>query len=808
MMRRLFCLTLVLAATTAIAQEEVDPPLPKLPEMQFPTTEELLGGRPVDWVVLVDGQQVLFVEPLQPRPGTLAELATRYEASLKWPKPRNKEEQREQTEKRALLQRLTVVLADGSGESEYLLEVRLIEQILYFEDLILKRAGLLLDENQTGPAYELLMLVNRRQARWPGASEVLQRFHFVEAGLKLTAGQPEACLRSLESLASINAQYEGLSERAGEAVERLVQVAVDAGDFRAARHFLARLNRLNAEHVVGARWRGILNERAQTLMTAARTAAEAGDLSTATATVDMAARIWPEAAGLRDQHRSLYDTHPVLKTGVLALSGESPGYPFPTRADLRTRRLTELQLFEPNRMTDSGVRYRSAVCEEWEPADLGRELRLHLRARRAPWESRTGITSFEIQRTLQRRLDPASPLLDPRLANLVAGVEATSPWDITIRFRNPPLRPEALLALPIEPPALDSPLMQDVIPELKEAVAAAAPEMASRFWLWKRSENSATYRRLRQPDPKSRQRYVTEIVEHRYPSWERSLQALLRGEADVLPTSALADARRLQEDPRFFTVPYAIPETHLLQLNPRSPQLQNGPLRRAVLAAIPREQILQEIVLKDADPAWGRLTISPVASRNPVYNRVLTQPGSDPLLSASLLLTSRKELDVERITLRLAHPGDADVLRLCTALIEAWKRVGLDVELCDPRVKESAQSWDLAYRVVQLADPALELWPLVTGTNQTELASLTPLPDRLRRSLLSIEQAGDGPTATALIQQLQSDMLAEVRWIPLWEVDQFWIARKRLGGIPSPLLHPYQQVEKWIVQSWFPQEVP
>lgn len=791
----------------AAAQEEVEPPLPKLQDLKVPEYEELLTVRPFDRVVTTLDQSVLVVDPIQPRPGTLADLAARYEASLKWPKPRNREEQRDQAEKRLKLQKIPISLWDAPGDSDYLLDVRHIERIIYFDDLILQRIGLLLDQNDSVRAYELLTLLERRQQGWPGADAALQRFHFVEAGVQLAADHAEDALRSLEALFALNPQYELMPERAGEAADRLVQRDVAAGDYRGARHFLARLARIRPEHPVFLRWRQELVSRTQAEMRVAESLAN-GDPLSAAHRVDAAARIWPDTPGLRELHRSLQDTAQFLKVGVLTLPGETPSYPFPTRADLRSQSLTALRLFEPGRVDEAGVRYRSAVCDEWEPTDLGRKLRLNLRGRLAPWESRPGITALEVQQTLQQRLNSASPAYDERIAALVTGVESRSPWEVVIRFRQPPLRPESLLALPILAPPADSELAADLTAGVREQLTRLPETTAGRYQLVRQDAERHSYRRVRQADSRSRQRYLMEIAERKYPSWERSLQALLRGDADILPYARLSDVKLLQADGRFFTVPAALPETHLLQIQPSSAVLRNGPLRRALLAAIPRERLLRDVVLKDAEPAWGRLTTAPFPVSSFAYNRVLPQPAYDPLLSAALLLTAKKELDLATIRLRLVHPGDPDLRQLCDELLLAWKRVGIEVELVDPQSQPAAVAWDLAFRTLQLADPAAELWPLVTATERPAIAGLAALPDRLRQGLLGLEQAGDWPMATNLIQQLQVDMLAEARWIPLWEIDQFWIARRRLGGVPSPLLHPYHNAEKWIVQSWYPQETP
>lgn len=232
--RCIACLSLLLSSLCSVApaQDEVEPPLPKFDDLQVPEYEALLTGRPVDWLVLTIEKKVLFVDPVQPRPGTLADLAAKHEASFKWPKPRNRDEQREQTEKRAMLQRLQISLWDAPGDSDYLIETRVIERIIYFEDLILQRIHLLLDQQDTLRAYELLTLLDRRQRGWPESDKAIQRFHYVEAGVHLTNDRPEDALRSLEALFALNPQFEKMPERAGEAVNVLVQRAVDASDFR------------------------------------------------------------------------------------------------------------------------------------------------------------------------------------------------------------------------------------------------------------------------------------------------------------------------------------------------------------------------------------------------------------------------------------------------------------------------------------------------------------------------------------------------------------------------------------------------
>jgi hypothetical protein len=41
----------------------------------------------------------------------------------------------------------------------------------------------------------------------------------------------------------------------------------------------------------------------------------------------------------------------------------------------------------------------------------------------------------------------------------------------------------------------------------------------------------------------------------------------------------------------------------------------------------------------------------------------------------------------------------------------------------------------------------------------------------------------------------------------LWEVDEFLVARRNVTGLPARLVHAYQDIERWSVQSWYPQDL-
>src|SRR5581483_12416011 len=74
----LLCPSLLAAQTKADDEQ----PLPKYADLPTPTADELLHGKPVDWVVLLNGD-VLIVDPVPYRPNTLKTLQQQYDEALK-----------------------------------------------------------------------------------------------------------------------------------------------------------------------------------------------------------------------------------------------------------------------------------------------------------------------------------------------------------------------------------------------------------------------------------------------------------------------------------------------------------------------------------------------------------------------------------------------------------------------------------------------------------------------------------------------------------------------------------------------------
>ena len=599
------------------AEQAEDAPLPKKDEMlrNLPTKADLLTKPQVDWIILKK-DEVLVVKPITPRPRTLEFFAAKRKEFSQPPKltrntgepnadffarqRKGAEESKKQHEK---FEYLEVELPDTTKVSEeqdddaYRLKIENnIAEIIHHEDLMLRRVDQLLETGELEDAYELLQILDRQNRGWPGYDERLNRFILIDAQGKLARKEPELAFVLLEQMhvqikAAINSKDTSVryptmgtdlakcSAELGKVADVLIEPAAKGRDFRQVRFHLARLLKLESEHSAGAKWKErLVTETNRTLAEAAQATA-ANQHDKAAQLADQAALIWPATPALKNAHRQFVQRWQTLKVGVVDVPSVN-NYPFPTEADRRREKLTRLPLFEPVRI-DGGARYRSRFLDNWEPTDLGRQAVFTLRSARSPWESSPMLTASGAVSALMERLRPSSKNYDERLASFIDGIEVRGPFEFSVKFSRIPVRTEALFAMPMG---------------TDEATSA---ELDQRVRIHSKTDQVTVLRRSFPESEKSLQRHVAEIAEIKYPSHEKAVQGLLRGEVSMLPNVPVWQLDQLAKDSRFFVRKYALPQTHFVQFNPKSKPLRSSELRRAMMFAVDRGQILRETILRD-----------------------------------------------------------------------------------------------------------------------------------------------------------------------------------------------------------------
>jgi tetratricopeptide (TPR) repeat protein len=800
------------AAQDPAAEEPVEDPsatddfndLPLLETLKKPTFEELMTGPAVDWLVFAR-EHVLRVEPVVPRPRTVEQITEQIRKGA--PRPGQTESDAAK-KKRLAIRMLPVTLLEGE-DREYLLDIKHIKSIVYHEDMMLEEIDNLLKAGELRKAYELLASLEERDSEWPGIAPRRDQILFVDAQVKLDRAQPEHALALVESLHAKNANYNGLSDLTGKVVQNLVAAAEGAGDFRRARFFLNRGRQLFPEHPVVTEWSEKLAQQSRELVAQAVAAEKAGDRRRACDLVEQAARVWPSLQELTTPYNRIWNRWQRLKTGVVELArpqGE-PQSLLLSQADQRQQQLVTMPLFQPTVLDDRIVRFRSRFLTDWEPRDLGHSLQLRLRSWQSPTDSQPLLTAFDFSRMLADRIFPGGDQYDARLAAMIDRVEIRGPFDVQVDLAQVPLRPEVLLSIPVRTYGTTG----SAESEGEAPASLGAGDNVYPFLPESSSADVRNYRRSVLQGDGLPEYQMAEVIERRFPDYELALQALLRGELTMLPRVPLWMVSDLEPRKEFFTQAYALPTTHLLLLNHRKPVLKLRSFRRALVYALDRARILEEVYLREPPGNLGRLTSAPWSTRSYATSPFVSPHQYDSSLAFSLAHTAGRELKADLPKLKLVCSSDPEQVAACRAIVAAWKRIRVETDLVvlgpgDPVPDPQGDDWDLVYRTETLAEPAFELAHLLNLSPSTSVDNYRHLAAWLRRDLLDLDRAGDWNSATQIMHRLHRQLWAEVELIPLWELDDRFVCRRNLRNMPDRPLRPYQGIDRWKLDPWYPRE--
>ena len=830
---------------------------PKLEDLKLPTVEELLdreaspnGDDKVDWIIIkgppeIEKCFVYRVKPISPRPRTIEKIEARIKAAEKWPEPKTAAERLDQLAKKRELPWIELIMidlpADEQGQKVHYLAIR---EIRHHEDLLLLRIEKLQEEGKLALAYELLFNMQRQKPNWPRLDIVQQKQLFVEAADFFKKNQTSAALVRLEELHSRAPNFDGLSGMMGRVVDRLTTAAIKDNDYRKARHYIGRLYRRDSNNAVYKKWEGILGGKADEQLRLARQATAAKKYDEAAIRVARAAYYWPRANGLSGAFETMQRRWQRVTVGVEHFPLTKKQFPLPTMADARRRSLTTTPLFEPGGVDDI-VHYGTRFFQEWLPTDLGRKSLLTMHAKRATWQAAPETSSLIVADNLRERLNSKSPHYDERLKSYIKAIRVVSPTQLEIQFERVPPRLESVLRFPL--------LKLDSLQPSATAVTSTGQPLkrgdilSSRFRPFQTNDWTPTRqvfrRNIAEPDGVTDSRYhVAEVIERKFTKPELAIQALKRGQIDMIAHIRPYHQKFLAADNRLDVRKYAAPITHVLQFNPDSILMRNREIRRVLAYALDRRSMLDRFVLRTHEAQFpdelkrlGRVVSAPYASDSYAYDPDVKPKPYDIKLALALLLTIKRQHQRAHagavggsMMLKLMKKGEKtgwlppirmlvepgeDSKAVAEMCVKQWGRIKLKIEIVDASKLDPKKSgqWDFAYRKVRMLDPMVDLWPFLTFDNRARVESLKHLPDWLRQELVRLDTARDWPSAVEMVRKLHDLMQKETQTIPLFEVDDYMALRREVKAFRSVNLEPaqtYQNIERWRLVPRFPEAFP
>ncbi|MEO8494466.1 MAG: ABC transporter substrate-binding protein, partial [Planctomycetota bacterium] len=700
-------------------------------------------------------------------------------------------------------------------DDAFLYEVEWIHlvKVEFFENMLFEKAKQLMkDAAEPGiandfdkiqglqdEAYRYFTRMRTEYPKHPGLEAAIDDFLFQDLSTLYRAGRYAESFSVMEQLNDRNPTFRGgvVQKAMNAVVGKIVSDYVGKRDFRSARIVLERLvAKFGAEEPVIKQWQIQLNKMAGEKLAAAKASLELKQFREAIALIREALDISPNVPGGKELENLLSETYPQIIVGVTqpALSYDSGR--LDDWAARRTGRLVHRTLIEFLMPGGEGGQYEfpGGLIER---SPDGRTMTFRMK-QFAEDGSSPIASGYDLSRRLLELANPRSPEYREAWGSLVTGVTVDNVLKVDVKLRRSHVLPQALLRVPMT--ASDA---QDE----KEAL-----EGTGSFRVDIQGDGETRFM-LKDFTPGTR---LAELIERKFDGAQSALNALRRGQIDVIDRLFPSDAARLQgqlgSNSDLVLQQYALPTVHMLVPKSDHPFLANATFRRALVFGIDRQRILNEELLGGNEITGCRVISGPFpAGRDATdplgyaYDHTLEPRSWQPRLAKLLTIIAEKELtakaeklgeDPPKLTpLLIAHPATESARIACQAIVLHLSLIGVEVkvkELAPGETTDPKNECDLLYTEIAIWEPIADARRLLGSKGVA--ASDSPYVSQALRRLDAAENWGD---ARDQLVALHHAAYTEVSVIPLWQTVDFFVYNKRLRNVGEQPVWLYQNVDEW-----------
>ncbi len=685
--------------------------------------------------------------------------------------------------------------ANRSGD----LEIELVEQagqtfavawgavvkVRLFEELVLAEAQQRVQEGKFDEAYAYFRFLEAKTPPVAGLKDAIELCLWTQIGASFKAGRQDEAMALLAELSGRNPQRTGLPKAYERVSIELAKSRIAEGNFRAARKLLSNLAERypDTKATSVAEFETTLKDKAAALLVQAKTDLAAGKFREAHEAAGKMLETWPTIEEGKQLAAEVHQKYPLLSVGVISSLASAPVKPSDEWAAARASRLLGRQLAEPG----SDGTYSSPFGELSRPKGITAQVALKLKEGLKWQEPARNLSAQDVVRALLAAATPKTPGYDESFAKVLAGVEVGADGEVRAVFHRSQLIGEAWLQRAL--PGYGPYKLANVTPQ-QVSYLRQAPYFGGEAGI--------------QP---------SEIIERTYPDSAAAIQALRRGEVNMVDRISPWDLRRITSGDEFTLEQYALPRVSVLLPNPHRPQLASRTLRRAILYAIDRESILRRGLLTGQTIAGCEVISGPFPklpapdeARPSGYDSQVEVRPYDPAVASVLVAVSLQESAGSTApaskSLTLAFPAEPISRIACESISRQLELVGLQVKLKEiPAGQTGGEDYDLIFTELVMQEPTVDAWRLLgPGGLSGECSSAMLL------ALRSLEQAKDAKQAASRLQEVHRVAAAELPVIPLWQLVNHFAYHKSVKGVPPRPFGLYQDIEHWQVELRVPSE--
>jgi tetratricopeptide (TPR) repeat protein len=699
----------------------------------------------------------------------------------------------------------------------YVVSWSAIEKIELYEQMLLAEAERLTAANNFAEAFEYLAFLSANYPQLPGLESARQSHLWREASTDFAAGRRDEAWSVLQALYQRNPAYPRLANAVQSVSDDMISGRLEERDYNAARAVMSALEKsfpeLKLQNI--ARWQARFQADANAAMERAQAAYAAERYSEARAAVNQARAIMPSTPGAEELWNQIQTTAPEIRIGVMQAAGESDPQAAPTWATARTGLLTEPPLVAMVDFSAEGGVYRSNWAEI-STSDDGLETTIAV----SPLGLKRGLLPGVIALQLVE-MGAAGDHGSQDFSAVLHSVRIANGNEVVVRWRQPPIKPAALLQLPL----------RRLIPAARSAGmwfdAVGRPS----------SGKERIYQRAGQTESAAGEAKF--IVEQFFDSDDAALAALMSGDIDVVDRVPPWQLERLESADDIVVGEYRMPTIHVLVPNFANPLVETREFRRALCYGIDSESIVRDLITAGKSRAGFRTLSGPfpagAALSDPVgyaYNNELPPRPYEPRLAALLSGVARKTLakleaeakkkaaaaqdksEASEVpdesgassekpkdndlpppeALVLAHTTDPVARLACQTIKIQLDGVGIPVRLAEFEGNHPPQDmkFDLLYAEVAVWEPLVDARKLLGLAGLAGRAS--PLMVMALDELATSQNWNDARTRLKEIHRIAH---YDLPVIPLWQTVNYFAHRKSIQGIGESPVALYQNLSAW-----------
>lgn len=700
-----------------------------------------------------------------------------------------------------------VLVFELMEESGIQLEVPFENIVRYqsFHDLLLAEAETFLEAEDFSRAFRNLLYVYDRTGGDQSLGERINRVLFLDARKNYENGEYGLAISMFEDLYSRDPRFSipGIEKKALDLIfdcyDRMMKEKETVGAWLELRGLIASVAAKypDSSAALVDPWNQRVVAINQRFQGEARAALQAGDYLQARLATGRALQVLPGDPASQRLLQEILGAFPMLFVGV----SQPAVNPDPQRIDdwasRRVGRLTQRRLMELSGFSDEGGRYLFPNGRFVQADELGLVYHFLLDPR-----TETGgeygvpaLSAHELAALLLAYADPANADHYTPWARIVERVSVLNPSTVEVRLTAPFVRPEALLQIPYSPPGM---------PRDQNGPYVIADRTSERSLF---RMNDSRYQR--RPDQQS-----PEIVEWTYGNPSAAVEALLRGDVDVVDRIFPGDLAQLRATPGIEVRTYAVPTMHMLVPNPRNEYTKQAMFRIGLLRCIDREQLVHEAICRGQTINGSEYVDSPFPVGTDDNDQIayaidptIRPAASNYLLGQLMVLGEQRrqedalrnkgiaDVKIPLPELVLAHPANEVAVIACNAIATAWRQIGVRTTLrqLEPGLTQPPDNnYDFLYLEIACTEPLADadflfgLKGVVPGVNAT-----------VEQVVRRVNTSASWRQVSSNLRLLHRQTLNSVAILPLFQLREHFAFRTSVRGVGRDLIFLYQNVDRW-----------